>query len=206
MSFPSASYPLSQLDKLFPPVTTKVCRWVARNLCLVSVALFAVAGLQAVESEGGDPVAVHKAAGNEVAASRKAIGKLVNEGVSTDPALSARLAGFQKKNARLKEAISVWNKTIATHHEVIEVREKAVEMDRELAAPVFNPKSTLPPLTRYGWATPLDISKVFADHWGYTIGYEGYFLEKRLKDLKDPESDLARIIKLMQAADGLGTS
>lgn len=68
--------------------------------------------------------------------------------------------------------------------------------------PVFNPKSTLPPLTRYGWAMPFDLLKEFADKWGYALSIEGYLSENRLLELKNPESAMARTVELMKAKPG----
>ena len=68
--------------------------------------------------------------------------------------------------------------------------------------PVFNPKSTLPRLTRYGWGMPFDLLKEFADKWGYALSIEGYLSEKRLLELKNPESDMARTIELMKEKPG----
>jgi len=68
--------------------------------------------------------------------------------------------------------------------------------------PVFNPKSTLPRLTRYGWAMPFDLLKEFADKWGYALSIEGYLGEERLLELKKPESAMARTVELMKEKPG----
>jgi hypothetical protein len=68
--------------------------------------------------------------------------------------------------------------------------------------PVFDPKSTLPRLTRYGWVMPFDLLKEFADHWGYALPIDGYLSKKRLLELKNPESSMARTIELMKAHPG----
>lgn len=68
--------------------------------------------------------------------------------------------------------------------------------------PVFNPKSTLPRLTRYGWAMPFDLLKEFADKWGYALSIEGYLGEERLLELKNPESAMARTVELMKEKPG----
>ena len=44
--------------------------------------------------------------------------------------------------------------------------------------PSFAPNSTLPPLTRWGWAMSFDVAKELADHWGYAVEFAGYVSEK----------------------------
>jgi hypothetical protein len=45
-------------------------------------------------------------------------------------------------------------------------------------APSFDPDSTLPPLTRWGWAMSFDVAKELADHWGYAVEFAGYVSDK----------------------------
>jgi hypothetical protein len=44
--------------------------------------------------------------------------------------------------------------------------------------PKFAPDSTLPPLSRWGWAMSLDVAKQLADRWGYAVEFAGYVSEK----------------------------
>ena len=44
--------------------------------------------------------------------------------------------------------------------------------------PDFAPNSTLPPLTRWGWAMSFDVAKELADRWGYAVEFAGYVSEK----------------------------
>ncbi|MGD0092988.1 MAG: hypothetical protein ABSE73_24000 [Planctomycetota bacterium] len=44
--------------------------------------------------------------------------------------------------------------------------------------PDFAPNSTLPPLTRWGWAMSYDVAKELADRWGYAVELSGYVDEK----------------------------
>ena len=44
--------------------------------------------------------------------------------------------------------------------------------------PDFAANSTLPPLTRWGWAMPFDVAKELADRWGYAVEFAGYVSEQ----------------------------
>ena len=44
--------------------------------------------------------------------------------------------------------------------------------------PDFAPNSTLPPLTRWGWAMSFDVAKELADRWGYAVEFSGYVSEQ----------------------------
>ncbi|MCU0983223.1 MAG: hypothetical protein MUF25_29025 [Pirellulaceae bacterium] len=49
---------------------------------------------------------------------------------------------------------------------------------RAQTAPDFAPDSTLPPLTRWGWAMSFEVAKELADRWGYAVEFSGYVSEK----------------------------
>ncbi len=44
--------------------------------------------------------------------------------------------------------------------------------------PDFAPNSTLPPLTRWGWAMSFEVAKELADRWGYAVEFSGYVSEQ----------------------------
>ncbi len=68
--------------------------------------------------------------------------------------------------------------------------------------PYFKSGNKLPPLTRYGWVMPFELNKEFADNWGYALPSGGYLSSQRLKQLSNPESDLAKTIACMKANPG----
>ena len=44
--------------------------------------------------------------------------------------------------------------------------------------PNFAPDSTLPPLTRWGWAMSFEVAKELADRWGYAVELADYVSEE----------------------------
>ena len=55
---------------------------------------------------------------------------------------------------------------------------KPIEWLKAQTPPSFAPNSTLPPLTRWGWAMSFDVAKELADRWGYAVEFAGYVSEK----------------------------
>ena len=51
---------------------------------------------------------------------------------------------------------------------------KPVDWLKAQTPPNFAPSSTLPPLTRWGWAMSFDVAKELADRWGYAVEFAGY--------------------------------
>lgn len=55
---------------------------------------------------------------------------------------------------------------------------KPLEWLKAQTPPEFAADSTLPPLTRWGWAMSWDVAKELADRWGYAVEFAGYVSEK----------------------------
>src|SRR6185437_5089506 len=55
---------------------------------------------------------------------------------------------------------------------------KPIDWLKAQSPPEFAPDSTLPPLTRWGWAMSFDVARELADRWGYAVEFSGYVSEK----------------------------
>jgi hypothetical protein len=65
-------------------------------------------------------------------------------------------------------------------------------------APSFAANSTLPPLTRWGWAMAFDVAKELADRWGYAVEFSGYVSEQVAEAaLSQPDSRNGRCLALV---------
>ena len=75
---------------------------------------------------------------------------------------------------------------------------KPLEWLTAQTAPDFAPNSTLPPLTRWGWAMSFEVAKELADRWGYAVEFSGYVSEKVADDaLANPEGRNGRCLALV---------
>jgi hypothetical protein len=65
-------------------------------------------------------------------------------------------------------------------------------------APDFAAGSTLPPLTRWGWAMSFDVAKELVERWGYAVEFAGYVSEKVADEaLNKPDSRNGRCLELV---------
>lgn len=55
---------------------------------------------------------------------------------------------------------------------------KPIDWLKAQTPPKFAANSTLPPLTRWGWAMSFEVAKELADRWGYAVEFSGYVSEK----------------------------
>ncbi len=75
---------------------------------------------------------------------------------------------------------------------------KPVDWLKSQPSPSFAPHSTLPPLTRWGWAMSFDLAKELADHWGYAVEFAGYVSEKVADEaLSNPDGRNGRCLALV---------
>lgn len=75
---------------------------------------------------------------------------------------------------------------------------KPAEWLKARKAPDFAPGSTLPPLTRWGWAMSFDTAKELADRWGYAVEFAGYVSEAVADEaLAKPESRNGQCLALV---------
>ena len=108
----------------------------------------------------------------------------------------------------VKALTSTYRSAVADQQVALTALNKARGMTTPLAfmqvqpKPYFKPGHTLPPLTRYGWVMPFELCKEFADGWGYALPSGGYLSRQRLKQLANPESDLAKTIACMKTNPG----
>jgi len=80
------------------------------------------------------------------------------------------------------------------------VKVKPLDWLRAQAAPKFAPGSTLPPLTRWGWAMSFDVAKELADRWGYAVEFSGYVSEKVADEaLANPKGRNGQCLALVAA-------
>jgi hypothetical protein len=64
--------------------------------------------------------------------------------------------------------------------------------------PEFAAKSTLPPLTRWGWSMSFEVAKELADRWGYAVELSGYVTEKVADEaLAKPDGRNGRCLALV---------
>ncbi|NUQ63291.1 MAG: hypothetical protein HUU20_12500 [Pirellulales bacterium] len=75
---------------------------------------------------------------------------------------------------------------------------KPVDWLKAQTAPQFAPHSTLPPLTRWGWAMSFDVAKELADRWGYAVEFSGYVSEAVADEaLRNPDGRNGRCLALV---------
>jgi len=73
-----------------------------------------------------------------------------------------------------------------------------LEWLRAQTPPDFAPQSTLPPLTRWGWAMSFDVAKELAERWGYAVELAGYVSEKLADEaLGNPDGRNGRCLALV---------
>jgi len=75
---------------------------------------------------------------------------------------------------------------------------KPLDWLRDQTPPEFAPNSTLPPLTRWGWAMSFEVAKELADRWGYAVELAGYVSEKVADEaLANPDGRNGRCLALV---------